>query len=135
MNQAPCITVICNAEGLRHSLIALLHAHDFDVLEYSSVDHCIEKAISNIAEIASANLAVIDLNLALENELKALRDLRRKLPWLRKVLAIAPDASGQLGHKARAAGADYLVERPYMPSVLVDAVKQMAGPESGASLR
>jgi FixJ family two-component response regulator len=132
MFQPLCITVICNSEDLRHSLTALFYAYDFEVLEFSSVGHCIEETISRSADRAIDEIVVIDLNLAREMELKSLRDLRCKLPGLHKVLAIAPNADGPLGRKAKAAGADCLFERPYMPFALVEAVKQMASPAQTA---
>ena len=123
------ITVICTAEDLRHSLTALFHAYDFEVFEYSSIRQCIEKTISKPSTVETAAVAVVDLDLAREMELKALAELRRTLPWLSKVLAITPNIDGKLALKAKAAGAYHLFERPYMPSALVDAVKQMAHPE------
>ena len=120
------ITVICSFEELRHSLCALLDAYDFEVFEYSSIDHCVENASSKSLHAANVDIAVIDLDQAREDELNALRHLRRKLPQLRNVMAITPYCDKQFGLKAKAAGADVLVERPYVPTLLITAVKQLA---------
>jgi two-component system response regulator FixJ len=113
----PAVHVIDDDEAVRDSLAIMLETRGFDVTTYATA-----QAFLSQAERGLAGCVITDIQMPEMNGLQLLRAfnaLNMHIP----VLVVTARASRTLAQEALAQGARAVIEKPFAPEFLVEAVQ------------
>ncbi|OHB28457.1 MAG: hypothetical protein A2790_15690 [Phenylobacterium sp. RIFCSPHIGHO2_01_FULL_69_31] len=113
----PAVHVIDDDEAVRDSLAIMLETRGFDVTTYATA-----QAFLSQAERGLAGCVITDIQMPEMNGLQLLRAFNARNMHI-PVLVVTARASRTLAQEALAQGARAVIEKPFAPEFLVEAVQ------------
>lgn len=113
----PAVHVIDDDEAVRDSLALMLETRGFDVTTYATA-----QAFLSQAERGLAGCVITDIQMPEMNGLQLLRAFNARNMHI-PVLVVTARASRTLAQEALAQGARAVIEKPFSPEFLVEAVR------------
>lgn len=113
----PAVHVIDDDEAVRDSLAIMLETRGFDVTTYATA-----QAFLSQAERGLAGCVITDIQMPEMNGLQLLRAFNARNMHI-PVLVVTARASRTLAQEALAQGARAVIEKPFAPEFLVEAVR------------
>jgi two-component system cell cycle response regulator DivK len=116
-----CILVVEDQEDNRQIVRDLLTATDYKIIEAGNGKDAVTAALEELPD-----LILMDIQLPIMNGYDAIRRIRAT-PALQGIPIIAVTSYALSGEeeKARAAGCDYVVAKPYSPRQLLTAIRRL----------
>ena len=113
----PAVHIIDDDEAVRDSLAIMLETRGFDVTTYATA-----QAFLSQAERGLAGCVITDIQMPEMNGLQLLRAFNARNMHI-PVLVVTARASRTLAQEALAQGARAVIEKPFAPEFLVEAVQ------------
>ncbi|MBJ7409891.1 MAG: response regulator [Phenylobacterium sp.] len=113
----PAVHVIDDDEAVRDSLAIMLETRGFDVTTYATA-----QAFLSQAERGVGGCVITDIQMPEMNGLQLLRAFNARNMHI-PVLVVTARASRTLAQEALAQGARAVIEKPFAPEILVEAVQ------------